>query len=556
MGGLRPSSAALVGRVGRQLASRGCAVHTVPCLESVTRMELPRACGIVNLSDLDKPALQDPTEASLDGLKRLFEHPRTVLWVTSGCADDAPLQNMSVGLGRVIMTEMPAGRLQFLDLGSHLGPDSASVISASFLRRMALSDLDTDLEAGTLLWSRESELFYSAAGGGFKVPRLAFDETMNTRYMASRQPTARQVSIKDVPVALVDRDGNGGGAGWDFAEQATSPLAGPASRPSIRVDISSLAPCYSGFHVAVGEYAESGDAVVALSKASQSIIESPAATVAMGRTIPREAWPQAASLLTREMHVASIMDRIPCGAVVLLWEPPTELAMRLRERQSEKAVDFVFLTLSGRAPRKEFPWTVVHRNLTSRQIRFLIPGLDATAVLIDCSTTPSSAYKSTFGFDRALPQSVWRTSVVGIASRRAVATGDASKLLASAYRNVTLEISSAACSEYVLPTMALKRCDELDTATASHDSSNLLIDWWNSSQVTARVAPVDGFLRFSEDKTYVLYGLTSDLGQSIAEWLATRGARHIALASRNPKVSEEWIASMTAGGVDCKVFSR
>lgn len=550
VGGLGPASAALAGRIGRQLAPRCSAVLKAPCLEAVARLDLPRGCGVVNLSDLDKPALQDPTEASLAGLKRLFAQPRTVLWVTNGCADEAPFQNMSVGLGRVLMAEMPAGRLQFLDLGGQVGQESSRVISASYLRWRALSDLDTDLEAGTLLWSREHELVHD--NDGFKVPRLAFDEAMNKRYMATRSPMTREVAIEDVSVAL-GRDG----AKWALTEQATSPLTKRSPRPPIRVMISSLSPCFNGWHIAVGEYADGGGSVIALTTTHASILQTPAAVVPIGNTVPRDSWPRAASLLTREMQVAAIMDSIPYAAVVLLWEPPAGLAARIRERQSEKRASFVFLTSSEQAGGAGFSWTVVGNNVTSKKMRHLVPGLQTAAALIDCSSTPSLAHRlSASGIDRALPPSAWKTSLGDITSRGCMTASDPASLLRSAQEFAAGMLGASSSQDGVLSTMPLKACDELNTAEELHNAPNLLVDWQKSPKLTVHVSPIDQFVRFSGTKTYVLFGLTSDLGQSLAEWLAAQGARHIVLTSRNPRIADSWTGLMSDAGVNVKVLSR
>lgn len=550
VGGLRPASAALAGRIACHLAQRCSAVLKTPCLEAVAHLDLPRACGVVNLSDLDKPALQDPTEASLAGLKRLFAHPRTVLWVTNGCADESPFQNMSLGLGRVLMAEMPAGRLQFLDLGGQIGQDSSRIISASYLRWRALSDLDTDLEAGTLLWSREHELVYD--GDGFKVPRIAFDEAMNTRYMASRRPITREVAIEDVPVAL-DREG----ARWSFTEQVSPPLTKRSPDPPIRVAISSLAPCFNGWHLALGEYSNGGGSVMALTRTQESILQSPAAVLPISSTIPRESWPRAASLLTREMQVTAIMDHIPYEAVALLWEPPAALAALISERQSVKRASFVFLTSLKQAGGNGFPWTSVGGNFTSKQMRQLVPDLEMADVLIDCSSTPSLAHRlSTSGIDRVLPPRAWRTSIGDIASRGSITPSDPASLLRSARMFATGMLGISSSQEGVLSSMPLKACDELNTAEVLYNASNLLVDWQISRKITVGVSPVDQFVRFSGTKTYVLFGLISDLGQSIAEWLATQGARHIALTSRNPRIAESWTGLMSAAGVDLKGFSR
>lgn len=50
--------------------------------------------------------------------------------------------------------------------------------------------------------------------------------------------------------------------------------------------------------------------------------------------------------------------------------------------------------------------------------------------------------------------------------------------------------------------------------------------------------PVEHKGLFANDKTYVLFGMTGDLGISIAQWMADNGARNIVLTSRHPRVPD------------------
>lgn len=78
---------------------------------------------------------------------------------------------------------------------------------------------------------------------------------------------------------------------------------------------------------------------------------------------------------------------------------------------------------------------------------------------------------------------------------------------------------------------------------------------WTSPVVSARVQALDHADIFKADRTYLLVGLSGDLGQSLCEWMGCHGARFVVLTSRTPKVDTSFIRSMEALGVVVRVLS-
>lgn len=79
-------------------------------------------------------------------------------------------------------------------------------------------------------------------------------------------------------------------------------------------------------------------------------------------------------------------------------------------------------------------------------------------------------------------------------------------------------------------------------------------DWRANDVVSARVAPIDSGTLFSLDRTYLLIGLTGDLGRSICRWMLGCGARHVVLSSRRPNVEQSWIDGMRKLGGNVMVL--
>jgi hybrid polyketide synthase/nonribosomal peptide synthetase ACE1 len=58
------------------------------------------------------------------------------------------------------------------------------------------------------------------------------------------------------------------------------------------------------------------------------------------------------------------------------------------------------------------------------------------------------------------------------------------------------------------------------------------------------------------DHTYLLFGLSGELGRSLATWMVRHGARHIVLTSRHPVVDEEWVRHLNAQGAHLRFVSN
>jgi acyl transferase domain-containing protein len=90
--------------------------------------------------------------------------------------------------------------------------------------------------------------------------------------------------------------------------------------------------------------------------------------------------------------------------------------------------------------------------------------------------------------------------------------------------------------------------------------SRALNDRYNSARRTiirdqVLIQPIDHGELFQSDRTYWLVGLTGDLGLSLCQWMITKGARHIILSSRSPKVDSAWLAHFRSSGATVKVLT-
>ena len=77
-----------------------------------------------------------------------------------------------------------------------------------------------------------------------------------------------------------------------------------------------------------------------------------------------------------------------------------------------------------------------------------------------------------------------------------------------------------------------------------------IIDWSDLNAVDVPVQPLNTTSMFSSAVTYLLVGMTGELGLSIASWMIKNGARHIALTSRNPVLDTRWLKEMSKLGAN------
>ena len=83
-----------------------------------------------------------------------------------------------------------------------------------------------------------------------------------------------------------------------------------------------------------------------------------------------------------------------------------------------------------------------------------------------------------------------------------------------------------------------------------------MVDWTSTSTITVPVGPTSTKDLFSPNKTYILFGLSGEIGVSLATYLIDNGARYIVLTSRNPQMSNAWVEEQRLRGATVKAFSN
>jgi hybrid polyketide synthase / nonribosomal peptide synthetase ACE1 len=76
-----------------------------------------------------------------------------------------------------------------------------------------------------------------------------------------------------------------------------------------------------------------------------------------------------------------------------------------------------------------------------------------------------------------------------------------------------------------------------------------------SAHIEVEVNPLDVRVLFASNKTYLLFGLTGEIGKSICKWTVENGAGCVCLASRTPKANSAWVDSFQGTGATVRLYA-
>ncbi|CAJ2508444.1 Uu.00g134700.m01.CDS01 [Anthostomella pinea] len=148
---------------------------------------------VLNISDLDKPVLEDIDEESFLSFRRMLQTGKTILWVTSGRLARSPYSNLVVGFGRAAVQETASLFIQNLDLESPFDRTTPLVIAETFMRFVLCSTSAQETSEEKMLWTVEPEIVISA-DGHHRVPRLLPLSDVNARYDSGRRSIFQNVN--------------------------------------------------------------------------------------------------------------------------------------------------------------------------------------------------------------------------------------------------------------------------------------------------------------------------------------------------------------------------
>ena len=503
-----------------QAAAPSNVITILPGLEGI---RAPTGAIVLCLSDLDGPVFRNMTEKRFIGLQNVMGTAEVVLWVTSGAnSGKDPDAKITLGLSSTLRAERMDLRLQFLDVDDLASLDASMLVK--LLLRMAFLDPS---KADDLLWTEEPELVLK--DGALYIPRVTSLDTLNRRSAARIRQVTQVSGLKstDTAVSFDERAGV-------LELQATFPSSAEDNVTRLHVTASSFhtlickdrEPAY----VCIGRDVASGDRVLALSDTNSSLISVTKADILYrceyGETATEDATHLhlfVARALAVHLFGASkgptwihgapddlreVFDVVAHEEGVILFQTTSDIAKaseanfihpyasleELRDFPPKGLQNFVSLT----RPRNE---TVI------ASVRAILP---ASAIVIEDNEVPIVA--------------------LGLAKLRSMAEQ---------------HLQGPQFHAQHLKAVAI---EQVSTATKRELGPAVVIDWSTANTVSTLVSPLEHRGLFRPDKTYLLCGMTGDLGISVCLWMVENGARNVVLTSRNPNVPSSVLEYLSRKG--------
>ncbi|RYP14471.1 hypothetical protein DL765_006361 [Monosporascus sp. GIB2] len=497
--------------------------------------------AILSLTDLDRPVLEDITAPTFKGLQALLSTVKTVLWITQGAKAANPYHNATIGIGRSFQSEHPQKLLQFIDLDTLDGAESA--IAESFLRLIGGVNMKRDNSTdATHLWTIEPEI--SLEKGKYLIPRLFPDTQRNDRLNALRRKVETQAAVETQPVALVTSTQSDGQVAYraeaihshgNFAEDAIDPV-------TIQVEYCSVDPVIpnidnENLFCCIGRTLE-GALMLGLSPSNASVVKVPRAwTIQVDKDTPEDDGAFMVALLN-EIKSLVIAKSILPGCTTLIYEPDAHLAASLQKsgRQGVSWVTFKtnstgsvsgsHIFIEPHAPKKEIqaklsPKTrmLIHmgRGTVTRKFSALRQALPTGAVVV--------AFNDLYAHDI-----------------------DPHEFLVKA---LTVRQGHSPSKKIPIEHGSVVKASALVSGAIKEHANAAVVDWTGAQNITLSQRPIDTRNLFSPKKSYLLVGLTGQIGQSMCRWMVRNGARHIVVTSRNPeKQGQLWKDELLRQGVN------
>lgn len=533
IGGRTLSTVQLVQKIVRLLPAG--TKHTVfKTLGDIKTARITNKSVILVLTELDEPVFKRLTEKTLVGLQRLFETQRTVLWITQGCRSENPYMNMSVGLGRSLVLENPDLTLQFLDLEEGVRPNPRQLLEV--LLRLRTGDvLEREGQLDNVLWTTEHEL--ALENGETLISRVYQNKSLNNRYNASKRTIVETAHPSSTPLTLsVDASSR------HSLTRATMPQTPSDDTILLKATHSLLHPVFPAVYLVLGN-SPTGATLVALTTSNNSSALVPAAN-SIEVTLPiNAAAPDFLAHLAAELVAASILSICHRDSTLLVHESSPAVAKCIRETAEDANVTVYFSTSTPSASLED--WITIDVYAPKRVVQAALPG--RVSAFVDCAAKGKASGVIT----SCLGQTCVNTTLDGLEKIHHLiglsGTDLGNKVLGGAVQRTL----AAAPSAEMLEVVQLKELVGREVR-----KGQAIVDWTGTDKVSVQVETVETEVKFRGDRTYVLFGLTSDLAQSICDWMAAHGARNIVLTSRNPKVEGAWVDGLKKRGVRLQAFAK
>ncbi|KAF4997659.1 hypothetical protein FGRMN_3691 [Fusarium graminum] len=549
IGGSSLGTFSLTEAIKSSLASRFSSFEHIHSIEALTKDNVPPGTTILSLADLDEPVMKSVTKAKMDGMKAMWTHGRNILWVSRGVRCENPFGYMIFGIGRVVRFENPNINLQLLDIDT-VDDTTGTYICKALLRHQVLDDLKKEGRVNDLMWSSEPEVFLETSTT--LIPRLYPNKIQNNRVNSAKREILEEVYCAESAIKLVEHNG---AMHLEAVTDLEAMVNGPvdtAGKRHVRLE-KSLLQClqigYAGKYLLfVGSDLQKPDtSVLGLVDSSVSpayveancVIDIPNSSPQFGRM----------ALLCTATHLIAeqLVSNVPKGTTLMIHESEQVLRAAVATKAKSRGITVVFT--ASQSERRSSDCAFIHPALPTRLLKKHIR--PNTSVLIDLSPPGGRGSVVGHALSRLLPANSWYRTFDDIFSsspqlRSGSSPDEAQALLSAAWADAT----KVGVSTGEVGTISLG-----DVHNHHPLSEPLAVVDWNVPTVPVKLHPVDQNNIFHSDRTYLLIGLSGEVGQSLCQWMVAHGARHVVITSRSPVVNPAFIHHLESFGADVRAMS-
>ncbi|EAW13520.1 putative polyketide synthase [Aspergillus clavatus NRRL 1] len=525
IGGSSPKTSALLDKLPAILPARKW--ETVPTIREIIDFDYQPGSTFVVLSELDQHTFAGFDDEQLDALQTIFNAANHVLWVTEDAWVENPQQAMTIGLLRTLRMEYPEIHIQVLDVqnAENLRPE---LLVETILR---LED-GTDWQESGILWTQEPELYLS--DGKVIVPRLKPDVDRNHRLNSGRRPILVDLDPRQETLTLGYDDDE---PFFRFHEERFVLLAVDESFVTVQVEYSLAKALRMGqlgyFYLIQGRVAGFDGTVVALSETNASSVQVPShrlVTITNKADLTMSVLPA----ISGDLVAQTLLSDFAAGSSVLIFEPPMLYVEALSHRAAAAGIPLIFVSTKAAPKLGGIRWIQLHEKETQRNLRQKLP-LNAS-VFYDLAPEKSPASLN-HRLARCLPSSCSIRRIDHLFQNVATPMSAESVQNASQCLVEAVRLANEVSNDH---NVSILKGNEI-LSLKQGPEINAVVDWKSDQIIPSRIRSMETDRIFVDNKTYLLIGLAGDLGRSIARFMVERGARHVVLSSRSPKIDQRWI---------------
>ncbi|KAL8780315.1 MAG: hypothetical protein Q9213_006513 [Squamulea squamosa] len=525
-------------------------IITAKSLADLKKLGDDKVDYVLSLTELDSPVLKLLSASTFKSLQQLLEVSKSILWITQGAHSRSPYQSGTIGLGRTFQSENPQKLLQFLDLDTL--ECSESLVAESILRLIGGAAMRENDPKRSHLWNIEPEI--AVEKGIFLIPRLLPDVQRNHRLNSLKRNVETQALIGTQPVSLVRSFSHADELVYRAEESLHSypnlaKYSVGSDQISLTVEYCSKDPVMPNYHekelfCCIGR-SQAGMRYLALSVSNSSVVVVPRVwTVRLDDEDLQytTAVPGLIHILN-EVKSQVIKKSMPLGHTTLLYGIGPDFAVALDRRNDVSTENFAFISHQAQLThvhRRTHIW--IRPYISRDELKSMIP--PRTRLLIHMRHGTDA--RKFLDIKRVLPTNATVVSFDDL---------DADGLVP---HEVLLEALQSTRSVSSSPKTALDGANVVQASALVREGTKkylhaAVVDWTGDQMITLTQKPVNPRYLFSADKTYLLVGLTGQVGQSMCRWMVKSGARHIVVTSRNPDKEALWKEELQQKGASIAI---